>query len=273
MEEKKRNKTDSDLIEQIGEEEMSELVLKAQEEAMLKGSFENQHEKKTKSRRFPKWLFWLISSVFLFSTFAFVFQIYSIPAIDFLAASSRLSANEDIQLYQKSVVTIAAGESKGTGFSISEDGKILTNYHVIKGNDKVTVVFPDAGIFTAEVIETYEDIDLALLDIDGEKLPYLELAEHAGFNEHEKIFFIGNPLRFHGIANEGLIIDTIRLSDWDDDVVMIEAPVYRGNSGSPVINESGQVIGVIFATLKHKEYGKVGLFVPVGLFLKYVAKN
>ena len=91
----------------------------------------------------------------------------------------------------------------------------------------------------------------------------MELAEQASFASDEPIQFIGNPLNFFGIANEGTIIDYIKLGDWNDEVVMIKAPVYRGNSGSPILDMKGQVIGVIFATLDHDEYGKVGLFVPI----------
>lgn len=267
MEEKEQKYDDSDLIERIDEEEMQELVRQAQEDALFKASLEKQPEKT--SRRFPRWLFWLISSVFLFSTFSFVFQIYSIPAIEFLAASARLSTDEKVKEHKKSVVTIAAGESKGTGFSISSDGTILTNYHVIEGHEHVTVDFPEAGVFQAEVVETYEVVDLALLNVDGENLPYLELAEHPDFPVDEQIMFIGNPLYFHGIVNEGVIIDSTRLRDWDHDVVMMKAPVYHGNSGSPVIDENGQVIGVVFATMKYEGYGKVGLFIPIRLFLKH----
>ncbi len=267
MEEKEQKDVDGDLIERIDEEEMQELVRQAQEDALFKASLEKQSEKT--SRRFPRWLFWLISSVFLFSTFSFVFQIYSIPAIEFLAASARLSTDKKVTEYKKSVVTIAAGDSKGTGFSISSDGEILTNYHVIKGHEHVTVDFPEAGVFQAQVTETYEAIDLALLTVDGEYLPYLELEEHPDFPVDEQIKFIGNPLYFHGIVNEGVIIDSIRLRDWDYDVVMMKAPVYHGNSGSPVIDENGQVIGVVFATMKYEGYGKVGLFVPIGLFLEH----
>ena len=57
------------------------------------------------------------------------------------------------------------------------------------------------------------------------------------------------------------------LSDWDVPVVMMKAPVYRGNSGSPVLNKDGKVIGVIFATLDHDEHGRVGLFVPIDEYL------
>lgn len=264
MEERKKHQTDSDLFEHLDEEEMSELVLDAQEEALREASREKEEEKPV--RRFPRWLFWIISAVFLFSTFSFVFQTYSIPAIEFLTASARLSANENIQSYKKAVVTIAAGDSKGTGFSISSNGNILTNFHVVEGNEQVKVDFPENGLYTADVVDTYEEIDLALLKVNGEKFPFLKLAEQPAYQKDDSITFIGNPLRFHGIVNEGTIIDSLLLSDWAEEVIMIKAPVYRGNSGSPVIDENGQVIGVVFATTKHEVYGKVGLAVPIELF-------
>ncbi|MCJ7843001.1 serine protease [Lederbergia sp. NSJ-179] len=262
--ENKQNRADSDLIEEIDEEEMAELVREAQQEAWQKS--EQEKVNPVPNRRIPRWSFWLISMVFLFSTFSFFFQTYSIPAIEFLKVSAKLSKDEDIQFYKKSVVTITTDESKGTGFSISSDGNILTNHHVIEGHEEVTVAFPEDGIFKAKVVETYPAIDLALLKIDAEQVPYLKLAEQPTWHKDDPVYFIGSPLRFHGIVNEGKIIDSVKLADWEDEVVMIKAPVYRGNSGSPVLNEEGQVVGVIFATMELQEYGKVGLFIPIELF-------
>lgn len=264
MEEKGHRRVDGDLFETIDDEEMHALVREAQEDAHTKAGHEKSDEKSV--RRFPRWMFWLISAVFLFSTFSFIFQTYSIPAIEFLAASARLSADDNIQAYKKSVVTIAAGDGKGTGFSISSDGKIITNYHVIEGNGQVTVDFPEDGTFIADIVAAYEEIDLALLKVDGEDLPFLELAEQPAYIKDDLITFIGNPLRFHGIVNEGTIIDSVQLRGWDEEVMMMKAPVYRGNSGSPVIDENGEVIGVVFATVKDEVYGKAGLFVPIALY-------
>ena len=197
------------------------------------------------------------------NTFAAIFEIYSIPAIEFLKTSAKLSTQEDIASYKKSVVVISTTDSKGTGFSITSDGTILTNFHVVEGHDTVSIVFPDDGRFTGNVVNIYPSIDLAVVEIDGENLPHLELAEQTDFEDDEPVYFIGNPLSFTGIANEGTIIDYIKLSDWDVPVIMMNAPVYRGNSGSPVLNHEGQVIGVVFATINDKSNGKVGLFVPI----------
>jgi len=255
---------DADSNEEIDDEELQELVLEAQQEALYRESQEKTN-RKTK-RPFPKWLFWLISIVMVFNTFAIIFEVYSIPAIEFLQTSSKLSKQENIATYKKSVVVIQSAESKGTGFSISSDGTILTNYHVVDGSDTVNVFFPDKGRFTADVVHTYPSVDLAVLKVNGQDLPYLELAEKTHFTANEAINFIGNPLSFKGIANEGTIIDYIHLPDWDVPVVMMKAPVYRGNSGSPVLNSKGLVIGIVFATLDHETHGKVGLFIPVDEF-------
>lgn len=255
---------DVDFTEEIDDDELQELVLEAQREALIKEAHEKTY--RITKHPFPKWLFWLISIVMVFNTFAVIFEVYSIPAIEFLKTSSKLSKQENIATFKKSVVVIQSAESKGTGFSISNDGTILTNYHVIKGSDKVNVYFPEEGRFTADVVHTYPSVDLAILKVNSQNLPYLKLAKKTSFTANEAINFIGNPLSFKGIANEGTIIDIIQLPDWDVPVVMMKAPVYRGNSGSPVLNSKGLVIGIVFATLDHETYGKVGLFIPIDEF-------
>ncbi len=248
-------------LDVLDDEELQALVLEAQREAL---SPEGRERMENKSKRpFPKWLFWLIAFVMVVNTFIVLFEVYSIPAIEFVKTSARLSAQEEIASYKKSVVVVNTDGSKGTGFSISSEGTILTNYHVIEGNNSVTVSFPEDGRFTAKVIETYPSIDLAVLEVNGQDLPSLQLAEQTPITADESVIFIGNPLRFSGIANEGTILEEIQLKDWKEPVWMMEAAVYRGNSGSPVLNSEGQVIGIVFATLDHETYGNVGLFVPI----------
>ncbi|MFD1849964.1 S1C family serine protease [Oceanobacillus bengalensis] len=265
-EHKKRNIIDEDLFEEFDDEELYELVQEERRKALAK----EKEEKDTPPKRpFPKWAFWLIAIAMFINVFALIPQTFSIPAIDFLITSAKLSINEDIRKYKEAVVVIESENSKGTGFAFTEDGFILTNYHVIEDKNSLAAAFSEEGLFEVEVIDTYPSIDLAVLKVDGENLPHLTLSEDPSIEEDDAIRFIGNPLRFNGIANEGNIIGYTALSDWEEEVVMIEAPVYRGNSGSPILNEDGEVIGVIFATINSDAHGKVGLFVPIDLFYNY----
>lgn len=255
---------DEDLYEEFEEEELYELVEEARIEALQKAEARKK-EKKPKSP-FPKWVFWLIAFALMFNVIALLPQTFSIPAVDFLMTSAKLSTQDHIKSYKEAVVVIETDDGKGTGFAINETGDILTNYHVVEGNNTVTVAFPEEGLFTGEVVETYPEIDVALLRINEENMPYLPLAKTFTYEAEENIYFIGNPLKFQGIANEGNVIDYVKVASKELPVVMLDAPVYRGNSGSPVINEDGEAIGVIFATLHHKEEGRVGLFIPIDYY-------
>lgn len=258
---------DEDLYEDIEDEEMLLLVQQARLDVWEKER-KRKEEKKSK-RPFPKWMFWLIAFALLMNVFTFMPQKISIPAIDFLIASAKLSQDSTIKTYKEAVVTIETGDSRGTGFSISDDGMIITNHHVVEGADTVDIGFPEHGLYKAEVIERFPEIDTAILQVEGENLPYLEVASETNLEPDAHVYFIGNPLSFNRIANEGNLIGYTQLSSWDEQVGMIQAPIYRGNSGSPIISEEGKVIGVVFATTKHEEYGKVGLFVPIDVINSY----
>jgi S1-C subfamily serine protease len=267
-EEKNVDIIDEDLYEEFDDEELYELVQEEKKKALERAR--QKREEKPKSI-FPKWAFWLIAFALAFNVFALIPQTFSIPAIDFLVNSAQLSTQEDIREYKEAVVVIETVDSKGTGFAIDGNGTILTNHHVIEDEEQVTVAFPEHGLHQGEVVAAFPEIDLAIVEVEGENLPYLTLAEETSFTENEEINFIGNPLRFNGIANEGTIIGYTQLSSWELPVIMIQAPVYRGNSGSPIITKDGEVIGVIFATLDHDDHGKVGLFVPIDYF--YASSN
>src|SRR5699024_9726637 len=228
---------DKDLYEELDEEELIELVEEARQDALQK-EYEREKRRKEKKPRFPSWIFWVIAIAMVMNIIAYLPQTISIPAIDFLKISATLSIQDDI----------------------------ITNYHVIEGNNTVTVAFKEEGLYTGTVKETYPEVDLAVLEIDGDDVPHLPLADEFTLTEDEAVYFIGNPLRFTGIANEGQIMDYANVKSKEEPVVMLDAPVYRGNSGSPVINHDGEVIGVIFATLDSDTEGRVGLFIPIDYF-------
>ncbi len=253
--------------EPLTEEEFLELVLAEKEKALAEERERRlQPQQPKRQRKSIRFIVWIIAFALIFNTFALLLNMYSIPAIEFLKVSAKLSGEPHIQQYKKAVVEVSTGDSKGTGFAISEDGYILTNDHVIEDALQLTVVFPDDGLYEAEVVASYPEIDTALIKVDGEDLPYLDLATSPAYEPEEAIYFIGNPLSFTGIANKGTLLEFVQLEDWTQPVMMMQAPVYKGNSGSPVINEQGLVIGIVFATMDTDDYGKVGLFVPIDYF-------
>ncbi|MGE7689635.1 S1C family serine protease [Lysinibacillus sp. NPDC097214] len=259
--------------EELTEEELIELVLAEQQKALAQEQEEQQQDKKPKKQRpIVKWIVWSMALVLFLNTFALIFQIYSIPAIEFLKVSARLSAQEDIKTYKKAVVEISTDSSKGTGFVISSDGLIVTNAHVVEDAQSLFVIFPEEGLMGAKLVESYPDVDLALLQVTGDDLPSLSLAKNPSYSKNEHVYFIGNPLAFTGIANEGTLLEPTYLEDWQEPVMMMDAPVYRGNSGSPVINADGEVIGIVFATAKKDPYGRVGLFIPVQVLQRVLNK-
>lgn len=259
--------------EELSENELIELVLAEQEKALAQEQEERLKGKKSKKQRpIVKWIVWTMTFVLFLNTFALIFQIYSIPAIEFLKVSARLSTQEDIKTYKKAVVEISTGSSKGTGFVISSDGLIVTNAHVVEDAQSLLIVFPEEGLMSAKIVESYPDVDLALLQVTGDDLPSLSLSNNPSYSKNEPVYFIGNPLAFTGIANEGTLLESTYLEDWQEPVMMMDAPVYRGNSGSPVINSDGEVIGIIFATAKKDPYGRVGLFIPVQVLQRVLNK-
>jgi len=193
-------------------------------------------------------------------------QIINLPSIKFLQKSKELSKQEDIQLYKEAVVTIQDQHTKGTGFNVSENGFIITNRHVVEEMNPITVIFPQGDILGASVVHMDSVLDLAFLKVEGKDLPFLSLSRPNTWRIQDHIYVIGNPLFHNQIANEGDILE----GSEKNQLLMISAPIYKGNSGSPVINKEGKVIGVVYA--KMTEDG-IGLAIPVEQILGHLPKN
>lgn len=184
----------------------------------------------------------MISLVMVIQVLNIWFNLFSVDSLNLLRSSKQLSEDQFIQELKESVVTIQTGASKGTGFVISNDGYILTNHHVIDSQEPIVVLFQNDARFVGELIESNERFDLALLKVEAEELPSLSLAKEQG-HIGQKVYVIGNPLLHTQIVNEGQLIER----DASFQRIKISAPIFRGHSGSPVLSERGEVVGVVYA--------------------------
>jgi serine protease Do len=142
--------------------------------------------------------------------------------------------------------------SGGSGFIISEDGEILTNNHVVAGAEKIRVKLEDREVYTARVIGTDPATDVALIKIDPkEKLTPLPLGDSDRLRVGEWVMAVGNPLYFEGTVTVGVVSGKGRRGLSDDpnaaafeNLIQTDAAINFGNSGGPLINTSGQVVGI-----------------------------
>jgi len=152
----------------------------------------------------------------------------------------------------------------GTGFIIDEDGHILTNHHVIEGADRITVKLSDGRSLRADVIGFDADTDIALIRVRTEsKLPHATLGDSDDLRVGEWVCAIGNPLAYEHTVTVGVVSFMGRkLFDMSlDDYIQTDAAINFGNSGGPLINARGEVIGINSAI--SRQASSIGFAVPI----------
>lgn len=159
------------------------------------------------------------------------------------------SAQEDfsgvVEDVVQSVVAVRTSDSIGTGFFVVEDGYVITNYHVIRGKENtVEVITYDREMYEATFVGMDETRDLALLQIPG-NYGALELAEEDEIQVGKKVIAIGNPLGLSFTVTEGIIsgIDRVGPSGLAE-YVQTDVSLNPGNSGGPLIDTQGKVVGI-----------------------------
>ena len=151
----------------------------------------------------------------------------------------------------------------GSGFIISDDGYIVTNNHVISNAEEIVVFLndDDSTELKAEIIGTDERTDLALLKVDtDEKLPFVAFGDSSKLRVGDWVIAIGNPHGLGGTVTTGIVSARnrdIRSGPYDD-FIQTDAPINKGNSGGPLFNIDGQVIGVNTAIISQTG-GSIGL--------------
>jgi serine protease Do len=224
---------------------------------------------KKKKRRFKVIIASIVTAALLANVLAVWPQMFNLPAVEFLSNARELAGNEEVQEYKDSVVVVRTEDSKGTGF-VFGDGYIMTNEHVIRGSYETSIHFEDGDSYAADTVTVNETLDIAVLKPEAEEFPHPPLELASGWESSESIYIIGNPRFFNFIPNEGKLIEPVERNGRED-VIALDAPVYRGSSGSPVITEEGNVAGVVYATTRREindQMERVGLAVDMEFILE-----
>ena len=137
----------------------------------------------------------------------------------------------------------------GSGVIVNANGTILTNYHVVEGAEKLTIQMLDNKTYPATVIGTDQPSDLAVLKIEGENFPFLNLGDSNQVRVGDIVLAIGNPLGIGQTVTAGIISAKGRQTGLSDgtsfqDFLQTDAPINRGNSGGALVNVSGELIGI-----------------------------
>jgi serine protease Do len=151
-------------------------------------------------------------------------------------------------------------QALGSGFVISEDGYIVTNNHVIQGADEIQIEFFSGEELEATVVGTDPNTDLALLKVESEEpLPFVPWGESDEMRVGDWVMAMGNPLGQGFSVSAGIVSARGRaLSGSFDDYIQTDAAINRGNSGGPLFNLDGEVIGVNTAILSPNG-GSIGI--------------
>lgn len=177
------------------------------------------------------------------------------PHLDFLQQNKELSQDALVKNSRPAVVRVQVTKegsspgsfSHGTGFNISPQGVVITNRHVAEEAQFVKVLFSDQQSFLSQAIEFPEGLDLAIIYLKQDNLPYLPVATDELAEPGQIVTIIGNPQGVSRVAVRGIVKDYYRGTDSAPLVFSIDAPIEPGSSGSPVLDEEGRVVGIIFA--------------------------
>ncbi|MFN4196168.1 MAG: trypsin-like peptidase domain-containing protein, partial [Thermosynechococcus sp.] len=191
----------------------------------------------------------------------------AVPAVVSIDTLRVLRSEEDSFLNPFPVPEVPVRQGQGSGFIFTPDGKIMTNAHVVEGASAVRVTLPDGRQFDGKVVGADPLTDVAVVQIEAEKLPTVQLGNSDALVPGEWAIAIGNPLGLSNTVTAGIISATGRASneigaaDKRVSFIQTDAAINPGNSGGPLLNAVGQVVGVNTAVISQAQ--GLGFAIPI----------
>jgi serine protease Do len=205
------------------------------------------------------------------------------PAVVEVLVTGYGSDNDEDADSDKTPGPLGRERSLGSGVIIDSDGYIVTNYHVVKGADRVRVILtPQVGedsqatamlkskgrTLTAKIVGYSKTIDMAVLKVDATGLPTLPLGRYDHLHKGEVVLAFGSPEGLENSVTFGLVSSVLRQPDPDDPMVYIQtdAAINPGNSGGPLVDVDGNVVGIdTFIYTKSGGNEGIGFAIPSGI--------
>lgn len=167
--------------------------------------------------------------------------------------------------------------SAGSGAIVSPDGFIVTNKHVVESDEGIKVTLNDRRTFAATVIGSDPNTDLALIKIEADNLPYLLFGNSDSLAIGEWVLAVGNPFRLQSTVTAGIVsakgrdIDILDMDYGIESFIQTDAAVNPGNSGGPLVNTRGELIGISTAILTYSgRYEGYSFAIPSNLARKVI---
>ncbi len=197
---------------------------------------------------------------------------------------SQLNSFNDNPLFKKFFQEFGTMQPKvqnslGSGVILSEDGIVVSNYHVVGGATDIRVVLNDGREFSASALIADRESDLAILKLDGASdMPFLEFRDDETVEVGELVLAIGNPFGIGQTVSSGIISGLARsgtaLSDGRGYFIQTDAPINPGNSGGALIDTSGRLIGINTAILTRSGGSNgIGFAIPASLVKQFVKQS
>ena len=161
------------------------------------------------------------------------------------------------------------GVGIGSGFVYDDHGHILTNNHVVEGGDKISVTFFDGTELPAKVVGTDKESDVAVIKIDASSFPALPKGDSSKLRVGDLVMAVGSPFQLSQTVTHGMISalerNDVHINQYES-FIQTDAPINRGNSGGPLVNMNGEVIGINSAIMSGSSGNDgVGFAIPIDM--------